>query len=64
MWLIQNIQAVEFEISVYGSKAKESDGLSTVYQTERVRCVGITYNCIKIEMNKFIAQLISELPGV
>jgi len=63
-WLLRNIQPVEFEISLYGRKAKDFEGLSIVYQTECVRCVGSTNNCINIEMYKFIAQVISEWPGV
>jgi hypothetical protein len=58
--LIRIIKPVEFEISFYGCKAKDFDVLSTVYQIECVRYVAITNNCIKIEMKKFIAQVISE----
>jgi len=56
--LIWNIQHVEFEICLYGRKANSFEELSTKYQIECVRCVEITNNCIKIEMYKFIAQVI------
>lgn len=46
---------VELEISFYGRKPKDFYGLSTVYQIQPARCVGITTTCIEIDMKKFIA---------